>query len=408
MPVLTTTQNASQLTVEGKAKPTRIESIDLLRGLVMIIMALDHTRNFIHEGALVADPLDLATTNPALFFTRWVTHFCAPIFVFLAGTSAFLQGQRKTKKELAAFLIKRGLWLILVEVTLITFGITFDITFNIFFLQVIWAIGISMVLLGLMIWLPFKAILATGLLIVIGHNSLDFYEAANPGNSSLFYSLLHRQNFIPFGNGRILGILYPFLPWTGLMLLGYCFGKLFTAYDGSARRTLLLKLGASVIALFVVLRFINVYGDPSPWSEQKTAFLSVLSFINTTKYPPSLLFMCMTIGPAIIFLALAGKVKSAVARVITIYGKVPFFYYILHFYLIHLTAVIFSLLRGHSFSEGANGAQGIPFKFVFPAEGLSLGGTYLVWMGIVALLYPACKWFSNYKQTHRQWWLSYL
>jgi uncharacterized membrane protein len=386
----------------------RISSIDFLRGLVMIIMALDHTRDLVHEGALVADPLDLATTNPALFFTRWITHFCAPVFVFLAGTSAFLQGLRKTKKELSSFLIKRGFWLILVEVTLVTFGISFDVSFSAFFLQVIWAIGISMVLLGLAIWLPFKAVLGLGLLIVLGHNSLDFYEAKSGGNFGLFYSLLHRPNFIPLADGRLLGILYPFLPWTGLMLLGYCFGQLFTMYEGVARRNVFIKLGAGLILLFIALRSLNVYGDPSPWATQKSFFLTTLSFINTTKYPPSLLYMCMTIGPAMLFLALADKTTSAFARLVTVYGKVPFFYYILHFYLIHLVAVAFSLFRGHSFAEGAAGAQGSPFKFVFPAEGLSLGMTYVVWTGVVALLYPACRWYSRYKQTHKHWWLSYL
>ncbi|HEY0042564.1 MAG TPA: heparan-alpha-glucosaminide N-acetyltransferase domain-containing protein [Flavisolibacter sp.] len=386
----------------------RIESIDLLRGLVMIIMALDHTRDFIHEGAMVADPLSITTLDPLLFFTRWITHFCAPVFVFLAGTSAYLQGLRKSKKELSVFLIKRGLWLIFVEVTLITFGLTFDVTFSIFFLQVIWAIGISMVLLGFAVWLPFKAILALGLLIVLGHNSLDLYEAKNPGNFNVAYSLLHRQNFMPIGSGRILAILYPFLPLTGLMMLGYCFGKIFTAYEGVVRKNILLKLGVGLVLLFVVLRFINVYGDPSPWAEQKTFVQTFFSFINVTKYPASLLFMCMTIGPAIIFLALFDKVKSAFAKIITVYGKVPFFYYILHFYIIHTVSLLFMLSRGHSFAEGATGAPGIPFKFVFPGEGLSLGGTYLVWLGVVIVLYPACKWFSRYKQTHRQWWLSYL
>ncbi|HUC80136.1 MAG TPA: heparan-alpha-glucosaminide N-acetyltransferase domain-containing protein [Flavisolibacter sp.] len=385
----------------------RITSIDFLRGLVMIIMALDHTRDFIHEGALVADPLSLTTPDVLLFFTRWITHFCAPVFVFLAGTSAYLQGLRKSKTALSTFLIKRGLWLILVELTIVTLGISFDIAFNFFFLQVIWAIGISMVLLGLAVRLPFNAILVIGLLIVLGHNSLDFYEAKNP-TSGLFYSLLHRQNFLPFGDGRVLAILYPFLPWTGLMLLGYCFGKLFTRYEGAARRKILLQLGLGILLFFVALRFLNVYGDPSPWATQKNAFLTTLSFINTTKYPPSLLFMCMTIGPAILFLAFADKAKSWFANVVTVYGKVPFFYYVLHFYLIHAVAVVFSLVRGHSFAEGAAGVPGVPFKFVFPGEGLSPGGTYLVWLSVVIALYPACRWFSRYKQTHKQWWLSYL
>ncbi|MDQ3279405.1 MAG: heparan-alpha-glucosaminide N-acetyltransferase domain-containing protein, partial [Bacteroidota bacterium] len=241
----------------------RIDSIDFLRGLVMIIMALDHTRDFIHKEALLGDPLNFATTTPWLFLTRWITHFCAPVFVFLAGTSVFFQGLRKSKAELCSFLIKRGLWLVVVEVTLISFAITFDVKFSFFFLQVIWAIGISMVLLGLAVWLPFKAILAIGLLIVLGHNALDYYEAGLKESPGLFYSLLHVQNFIPIAENRILGILYPFLPWTGLMFLGYCFGRLFTRYEGAERRKVLAWLGTGLIAAFVLLRALNSYGDPS-------------------------------------------------------------------------------------------------------------------------------------------------
>lgn len=385
----------------------RINSIDFLRGLVMIVMALDHTRDFIHNDALLNDPTNFATTTPVLFFTRWVTHFCAPTFVFLAGTSGFFQSLRKSKAELCAFLVKRGLWLIVVEVTLITFGLSFDIHFSAFFLQVIWAIGISMVLLGLAVWLPFNVILAIGLLIVLGHNSLDSYEAGKQ-NFGTVYSLLHRQNFIPFGDNRLLVILYPFLPWTGVMFLGYCFGKLFTRYEGAQRRKMLAALGLGLLLLFIVLRFTNSYGDPSPWAPQKNAVFTFLSFLNTTKYPPSLLFLCMTLGPAILFLAFAGEVKNGFVKFVTVYGRVPFFYYVLHFYLIHTVTMLLSLIRGHSFVEGAAGVSGIPFKFAFPGEGFSLGVTYLVWMGIVLLLYPLCRWFSRYKQTHRQWWLSYL
>jgi uncharacterized membrane protein len=386
----------------------RIDSIDLLRGLVMIIMALDHVRDLTHRDAILHDPLDFATTTPTLFFTRWITHFCAPVFVFLAGTSGYLQSQRKSTKELSLFLIKRGLWLILLEVTLITFGITFDIHWGIFGLQTIWAIGISMVFLGLAVWLPFKVILALGLVIVLGHNSLDFYEAGHKGGYSVFYSLLHRQGFFPLWDNHGLLILYPFLSWTGLMLLGYCFGRLFTLYEGAQRRKVLTATGIGVILFFIALRATNLYGDPSPWTTQKNAGFTVLSFINTTKYPPSLLYMCMTIGPAILFLAWMNNIKNGLTKVITVYGRVPFFYYVLHFYLIHLIAMVLSLTRGHSFAEGAAGTPNVPFRFVFPGEGVSLGVVYLIWFAVVAALYPACKWFSDYKQTHKQWWLSYL
>lgn len=385
----------------------RVNSIDFLRGLVMIIMALDHTRDFFHQEAMLDDPLNLATTTPALFFTRWITHFCAPVFVFLAGTSGFFQSLRKSKAELCRFLVKRGLWLILVEVTLITFAISFDVMFSAFFLQVIWAIGISMMLLGLAVWLPFKAILAIGLLIVLGHNSLDYYEAKQQSFGTV-YSLLHRQNFVPIGDNRFVGILYPFLPWTGLMFLGYCFGRLFTLYEGAQRRNVLSMLALGLIVLFIVLRATNTYGDPSPWAPQKSALFTVFSFINTTKYPPSLLYLCMTVGPAILFLAFAGHMKNAFANFVTVFGRVPFFYYVLHFYLIHTITMLFSFSRGHSFAESAAGVPDLPFKFVFPGEGFSLAVTYLVWIGIVLLLYPLCRWFSRYKQMHKQWWLSYL
>lgn len=382
----------------------RINSIDLLRGIVMVIMALDHVRDFFHIGAFTADPLDLQTTSPLLFFTRWITHFCAPIFVFLSGASAYFQSSRKTTKELSGFLIKRGLWLILVELAIITLAISFDVTYSIFFLQVIWAIGISMVLLGLVIWLPFYAILSIGLIIVLGHNIFDTINLPQ----GMFWDLLFRQGFHNIGGGRTLGILYPFLPWTGLMFLGYCFGKLFVDTPAEKRRSKLLLLSAVIILLFISLRATNAYGDPGLWSSQKNGLYTVLSFINTTKYPPSLLYICMTIGPAILFLALIGNRETSLSKIITVYGKVPFFYYVLHFFLIHLVSAILFLSRGHSFSEGVNGVPGFPFKFLIPGEGVSLGMTYLVWVAVVVALYPLCKWFSEYKKTHKQWWLSYL
>jgi uncharacterized membrane protein len=391
----------------------RIESIDLLRGLVMIIMALDHTRDFFHQPAQIDDPLNFATTTPILFLTRWITHFCAPVFVFLAGTSAFFQSSRKTKSELSKFLISRGLWLVFIEIVVVNLAVSFDPTYNIIVLQTIWAIGISMILLGLAIWMPFSAILTTGLIIVFGHNSLDFYEKQFPPDHqyNIVYSLLHHPGIYPLGGGRSLLIFYPFLSWTGLMMLGYCFGKLFTKFEGVQRRKVLTALGLGIILFFIVLRATNWYGDAQHWSTQKNGVFTVLSFINTVKYPPSLLYMCMTIGPAILFIAWWGNVKNGAIKFITVYGRVPFFYYVLHFTLLHVLATAAFFMRGHSFAEATQSSKGAPFpppNFTVPGEGYSLWVVYAIWIFVFVSLYPLCKWFSEYKQTHKQWWLSYL
>ncbi len=385
----------------------RITSIDFLRGLIMIIMALDHVRDFTHAQAFTEDPLNLATTTPALFLTRWITHYCAPIFVFLAGTSIYLQSLRKEKKQLSIFLIKRGLWLIAIEIFVMSLAFTFDIGYSTIILQTIWSIGISMLLLGFLIRLPFNAILIIGLIIVFGHNLLDFYEAENK-DFGLLYSLVHRPSFYPLGSGHFLQVFYPFLPWTGLMMLGYCFGRLFNSYKANERRKILTWMGLGIIFFFVALRATNLYGDANYWHQQKSMLHTIFSFINTVKYPPSLLFMCMTIGPALLFLAWVGNTRTVFSNIISVYGRVPFLYYILHFYLIHFIAMIFFLIRGHSFAEGWKLNPNLPFKFIIPGEGYSLGIVYIIWLGVIIILYPVCKWFSNYKLKNKKWWLSYL
>jgi uncharacterized membrane protein len=396
-----------QLSLTSNQK--RIESIDLLRGLVMIIMALDHTRDFFHIGAFSGDPLDPSTTTPILYFTRWITHFCAPTFVFLSGLSAWLQSGRKTTKELSRFLITRGLWLILMEVTVITFGVLADIQFSIFMLQTIWSIGISMVILGLVIWLPFKIVLAIGLLIVFGHNAMDFAEKARQGNVPVWWSFLHRPAFIPLGGGHSLGIFYPFLPWTGLMILGYCCGKIFTTIEPIRRNKILLWMGVGLLVFFAALRATNIYGDPGHWTEQKNGLATFFAFMNVQKYPPSLLYMSATIGGALIFLALVKNTWSRLAKIISVYGRVPFFYYILHFYLLHIISIGLYLSRGHTLAEGAKGLPGFPFKFAAPGEGYSLAIVYGIWIAVVIALYPLCKWYDRYKTNHKEkWWLSYL
>lgn len=386
---------------------TRIDSIDLLRGLVMIVMALDHTRDFFHKEAFTGDPLNPATTTAALYFTRWITHFCAPTFVFLSGVSAWLQSRRKTKKELSGFLLTRGLWLILLEVTVLNLGISGDIYFSMVILATIWSIGISMMLLGLLIWLPFRALLLIAILIVTGHNLLDFAEAARNGVVPVWWSFLHRPAFLPIGSNFTVGILYPFLPWTGLMILGYCSGVLFSNFNAVKRNKILLRLGASALLLFIVLRYVDIYGDPLPWSKQATALQTFFSFMNVQKYPPSLLFIFATIGGALIFLSLIKDTNSRLAKALIIYGRVPLFYYIVHFYLLHLISIVLFFVRGHSVSEGIRGQ--LPFKFIIAGEGYSLWIVYAVWIAVVLTLYPVCKWYDHYKTIHKEKkWLSYL
>lgn len=390
-------------------KTNRVASIDILRGIVMIIMALDHVRDYFHAGAYLYDPLDLDRTSVALFFTRWITHFCAPVFVFLAGTSAFLVGQRKTKKELSFFLLKRGLWLILLELTLINFEWNFDISFTNIYFIVIWALGISMIVLAGLIHLPKKLILLIGIILVAGHNLLDNIHV--PGNSlkAFGWALLHDQNFFNW-NGKNVLVGYPIIPWIGIMALGYCFGSLYTpAFNAEKRKKILLMIGGSAIALFVLIRFLNVYGDPAPWSQQSPAFYTFLSFIKATKYPPSLLYALMTLGPAVLFLAFAENIRNFLSKIISVYGRVPMFYYILHIFIIHIsTLVAAELFTDFSWKVWIL-KEPLWFTQTLKGYGFSLGIVYLVWLAIVILVYPLCKWYDRYKQSHKEkWWLSYL
>lgn len=385
----------------------RIYSIDLLRGLVMIIMALDHTRDFFHFDSFLHDPLDVNTTTIYLYFTRWITHFCAPTFIFLSGTSIFLQGLRKNKNDLSLFLFKRGLWLIFIELFIIGFAWTFDFTFHVFIMQVIWAIGISMLLMGLIIQVPYKMIFTLGLLIVFAHNILDYVESTHSG---FFWDLVRNGNFAfhSIGSHRFI-IIYPILPWLGLMMLGYCFGKMYEpSFNPLKRKKILMLTGAGLILFFVVLRYLNNYGNPFHWSSQKYFISTFLSFMNVHKYPPSLLFMCATIAPALLFLSFFENTNNKLTKAIMIYGRVPFFYYVLHFYFIHILSMILFISRGHAITEATQGIFGIPFRFLIAGEGYKLRIVYLIWISIVISLYPLCKWFNELKQRKNYWWLSYL
>lgn len=375
----------------------------------MIIMALDHVRDYFHAGAFYFDPLDLSKTTPILFFTRWITHFCAPVFMFLAGTSASLIGQRKNKKELSYFLLKRGIWLIFLELTVVNFGWNFDFAFHNIYFIVIWALGVSMIMLAGIIHLPFKAILITGFVLVAGHNLLDSIHVQGNSLAAFGWALLHDQNFFKW-NGENVLVGYPVLPWIGIMALGYCAGSLY-APDISIekRKKKLIFIGSAAIILFIILRYINIYGDSSPWSHQSSGITTFLSFINVTKYPPSLLYCLMTLGPAILFLAFAEKTNHSVSKVISVYGRVPMFYYVIHIYLLHfVTMVAAGLFTSFSWKLWIL-KEPLWFTQTLKGYGFSLGIVYLVWMGIVISLYPLCRWYDKYKQSHKEkWWLSYL
>ena len=391
------------------ATKQRIISVDVLRGLVMIIMALDHVRDFFHQPAFSQDPLDLATTTPLLFFTRWITHFCAPTFVFLSGVSAFIAGQKRSKSELSAFLIKRGLWLIIMQVTILTFALTLNPLFNFISLDVIWAIGFSMIILGLLTRASMPVIIIIGCLLFFGHNVFDYIKLPEEGAGAFILKMFIAapRTIVPLGEGRILAVLYTALPWTGVMLLGYAFGTLYqSAVIAARRRAILLSTGVVFILLFIILRFMNQYGDPSHWSLQKEGLYSFLSFLNTSKYPPSLLFCTMTLGPVLIFLSLTENIQNKFSKILTVYGRVPFFYFVLHLYIIRILCIIFFFASGYGVENIIDPA--VPFLFRPASFGYDLWVVYLIWICLVMALYKPCKWFNNYKTRHHQWWLSYV
>ncbi len=383
----------------------RIESIDILRGLVMLIMAMDHTREFFHHDALIGnDPTNFKTTWPLLFFTRWITHLCAPVFVFLSGTSIFLYSKKgRSKKQVAFFLMTRGLFLIFAEITLINLVLQFDYG-SFLILEVIWVIGLSMIVLAALQYLPFTILLITGIVIVFGHNLLDGISVEKPFAASLAWSVLHKLQLFKITPHFSLLVAYPLLPWLSLMIVGYCTGKLYSReVNKKYRKKFLLLGGITVIALFIIIRFINVYGDANVWSSQRTPLFTFLDFIKTTKYPPSLLFMLMTIGPALIILSLAENARSSVTKFLTVYGKVPFFYFVLHLLIIHSLTLAFSFVSGN----GTGSFQGSSNK---SAEiGYPLWVVYLVWLCVISALYYPCKWYGRYKASHpEKKWLSYL
>ena len=368
----------------------RIVSLDVLRGLVMALMALDHTRDFF--GASGFNPRDV--TEPALFVTRWITHFCAPTFIFLAGLSAFLYGRGRSTEELSRFLLIRGLWLIFIDLTLIKFGWRFEVDPYRLGVGVIFVIGASMVALAALIWLPRWAIAGVSLIMIAGHNLLDSVRADELGGASWAWHLLHEPGLVPLGHGVNLYVLYPLIPWIGVMAAGYLLGPVMQL-EGPARQRLLFRLGAAITLGFIVLRATDLYGDPDPWSIQENWFSTILSFLNCEKYPPSLLYLMMTLGPALMLLASFEHVHGAFARLLATFGQVPFFYYVVHIYLIHALAVATAFAMTGVLTST-------------PTIGLSLPGIYFVWLLVLVLLYPICRRFAARKESGTGWWWSYL
>jgi uncharacterized membrane protein len=413
----------------------RLDSVDLLRGIVMVIMVIDHTRDFVHGPALRYDPTDLTTTSFAIFMTRWITHFCAPVFVFLAGVSAYLQKMRgKTTPDLSRFLWTRGLWLIVVEVFVLHALIWFSLDFRFIGpLQVIWAIGWSMVVLAGLVYLPLRAVAVFGVAMIALHNTLDGVTS-----QAFPWMVLHQAGLVMLTDrGPLVWVQYPLVPWIGVMAAGYAFGSVYER-EADRRIRIIRRLGLFLIAAFVLIRAMNIYGDPAPWSVQPTALFTALSFINATKYPPSLLYLLMTLGPALVALAWfesrgrpdnsqrpssnsqgptpprqraawelgVGSWEFSARSALVTFGRVPLFFYLWQWVLTHIAAIVVNIIAGTSFAY----LLVMPPAFFNPppGTGFRLWVVYLCWVVIIAIEYPLCRWFAGVKQRRRDWWLSYL
>jgi uncharacterized membrane protein len=404
--------HASSLT--PPASP-RLNTIDFMRGLVIVIMALDHTRDLLHTTSLSQSPVDIATTTPGLFMTRWITHFCAPVFVFLAGASAYLMMKsRNDPPATRRFLFSRGLWLIFLEITVVGFGIWSDIQFRTFLFQVIFAIGSGFILLSLLSRLPSRLAGGLGLLIILCHNLLPaepFDHSGHGGGGSLIWGLLFHGGVFKLSADHALIIGYPAIPWLGVMLLGFGFGEVFTVTPERRKRVLLL-CGAGALLIFIVLRGFNLYGDPRPWSLQSSGIFSLLSFLNVNKYPPSLMYVCVTLSVMFFVLCLAesqvGKgLNNRFMSFFITYGRVPMFFYLLHWYIVHSSMFVMLILQGVAWEQMPFGIM----QFGRPEQGvgLELPFVYLYWFCLVLVMYPLCRWYGRYKAAHKEnKWLAYL
>ncbi len=384
----------------------RNSAVDALRGLVMIIMALDHTREFFHAGAMSFSPEDISRTTVPLFLTRWVTHICAPVFFFTAGLGAYFWLGRGHTENRTGFLVKRGLWLVFLELTALHFAMSFSFSRPPFFLSILWALGWSMVVLGFLAHVPIRPLAIFSILVILLHNLADSISAENLGAAGPLWNILHQPGPLPIQGWFVA---YPLVPWFAVMAAGFCFGPL-SSLEPRARRVWMVCLGLAMIVLFVTLRKINKYGDPVPWSSDVPG-MTALSFLRCTKYPPSLDFLLMTLGPALLLLAGFDWLGlSSRKNPLLVFGRVPLFYFLLHFLLIHLLTIPFAYFR---YGEVAFLLHPLPSaggnSELYPADfGYSLAVVYGVWILVVVIMYPVCLWFSGVKQRRRDWWLSYI
>lgn len=402
---------ATGIAVKATLAP-RIQSVDALRGAIMILMAIDHLRDYIARSAMEFLPTDLTRTTPAIFFTRWITHFCAPVFMLTAGLGAFFWMTRghHSRPQLSRFLVTRGIWLILLEVTILRFLMFSEFRYRgeIVILFILWAIGCSMIALAGLIYLPFRVLVALSVAVIALHNLLDPIRASRFGHFAWLWHILHQNGLFTFA-GVNFAIAYPLLPWIGVVSLGYCLGQIFF-WVADRRCRFLMRLGLVLFAGFLLLRAINIYGDPFRWSHEQSALFTVLSFLNTTKYPPSLDFLLMTLGPALFAMAWLERFRFAPAHPLVVFGRVPFFFYVAHLALAHSIAIGMNFARygWKHFILLAPPSMGSPSVLFPPNYGYPLSTVYAVWIVVLLALYPVCLWFSRLKQRRHDWWLSYL
>jgi uncharacterized membrane protein len=390
---------------------SRIQAIDALRGAVMILMALDHIRDFISSAAMSFSPTDLTRTTAPIFFTRWITHFCAPVFAFTAGIGAFLWVQRnRTKAQLSRFLVTRGVWLIFLELTVLRFIMFSNFHFrnSLIILLVIWMLGLCMIALAALVYLPTCVLAASSIVIIAGHNLLDPIKPDAFGRWAWLWNIFHQQAVFRFGSNNFL-VAYPLIPWIAVMTLGYCFGTVLL-WDSARRQRFLVRLGLGLSVAFILLRAVNRYGDPQRWSVQHSGLFTLLSFLNCTKYPPSLLFLLMTLGPALLVMAWLENVRLSSTNPLIVFGRVPFFFYVVHLAVAHALAIVINFFRygRASFLLLAPPSMGGPREIFPPGYGFNLWVVYAVWIAAIVMLYPVCRWFAHLKQRRRDWWLSYL
>jgi uncharacterized membrane protein len=407
---MTTTPHVAAITAEP-GPGGRVAAIDALRGIVMILMALDHVRDFVHRAAMSSSPTDLATTTPVLFMTRWVTHLCAPVFMFTAGLGAFFWwNNRKTKNQLSVFLLTRGLWLVILELTVmrLAYNFTFSRPYP-YFLLVLWVLGVCMIGMAALVRLPIRWLAVGSVAMLVLHNLLDGVSGSQLGLGG-WWNVIHQPGVFRLA-GRIIIVGYPVVPWISVMALGFCFGRVLLL-EPAVRRRFLVRIGTALTLGFVLVRALNRYGDPVAWSVQGSPVYTLLSFLNTSKYPPSLDFLLMTLGPALLALAWLDRRGLSRANPLCILGRVPLFYFVLHFYAAHLVAALLALLKYGSPALGflfhPVPSMGGPRELFPPGFGYDLWVVYAVWALVVVGIYPACRWFAKLKERRRDWWLSYL